>query len=173
MNVTNDLLDDVASEVSEYLTHYIDGATTVTITPSMVEQVLDNDDPALLRADFGSSTSWVVSLIREVASRAADPITEAVDVLFRNRHHLAPDALRSLQSIYLCASAARYGEPHEAGWLEDAEFYAAHDVAGCEEDDQPGQLDDDSPLAPIADPPGDTPWPEARRILAERIKQQS
>ena len=62
----------------------------------------------------------------------ADPITEALDILFYARHHLEPDTLRSLQNIYLCASAARYGEPHEAGWVEDAEFYATHDVAECE-----------------------------------------
>lgn len=67
----------------------------------------------------------------------ADPITEAVDTLFRNRHHLAPDALRSLQCIYVCASEAaaarsgRPGQPYETGWLDDPVVYATHDVAEC------------------------------------------
>ena len=67
-SITNDLLDDVAAEVGEYLTHYIDGQATIEVTPSMVEQVLDNDEPALLRETFGGSATWVASLIRKVAA---------------------------------------------------------------------------------------------------------
>lgn len=77
----------------------------------------------------------------EVIRRA---VADAIEVLFRTRHHLTPDVLRSLQSIYLCASAARYGEPHETGWTEDAEFYAAHDVSECEQEN--------------AERPDDDPW---------------
>src|SRR5262245_46228897 len=49
-------------------------------------------------------------------------VDEAVEVLFHWRHTLTPDLLRSLQNIYLCASAARYGAPHETDWVEDPEF---------------------------------------------------
>jgi hypothetical protein len=61
---------------------------------------------------------------------------EAVDVLFRERHRLAPDILRSLQDIWNCASAARYGEPCE-DWAYGTEFYAGHDTADCEDDGAP------------------------------------
>ena len=60
-------------------------------------------------------------------------VQEAVEVLFAERHHLGPDVLRSLQGIWDCASAARYGEPYER-WGYDPEFYAAHDTAECEDD---------------------------------------
>ncbi len=34
-SITNDLLDEVASEVGEWLTHYIDGAAIIEITPPL------------------------------------------------------------------------------------------------------------------------------------------
>jgi len=60
-------------------------------------------------------------------------VAQAIEVLFRHRHHLDPSALRSLRDIWDCASAARYGEPYET-WDPDPEFYATHDTATCEED---------------------------------------
>jgi hypothetical protein len=65
-------------------------------------------------------------------------VTEAVEVLFRNRHHLTPDVLRSLQDIYLCASAARYGQAYESQWVDAPVFYSEHDVADCEAGDAEG-----------------------------------
>jgi hypothetical protein len=66
--VTNELLDDVAGLVSQYLTHYIDGQATITVTPSMVEAVLVDHDLDQLRAVFDDSANWVASLIRKVAA---------------------------------------------------------------------------------------------------------
>lgn len=66
--------------------------------------------------------------------------SDAVAVLFAARHTLAPDILRSLQDIWACASAARYGEPYESWWLEDLDAYRDHDVAACEaENGQPAR----------------------------------
>lgn len=64
-----------------------------------------------------------------------DPVREAVNLLHRCRHELEPDVLRTLAEAWACASAARYGEPHEEFWTELAEdgFYAAHDVGECED----------------------------------------
>jgi len=63
---------------------------------------------------------------------AADDVAGAIDVLFRHRHELTPDALRSLQDIWACGSAARYGQPYETWFTDDLEFYANHDTATCE-----------------------------------------
>lgn len=63
---------------------------------------------------------------------------EAIEVLSRERHRLAPDIIRSLQDIWACASAARYGEPYETWFTDDPEFYATHDIAECEDDTPPG-----------------------------------
>jgi len=60
-------------------------------------------------------------------------VYEAVEVLFLHRHSLPADVLRSMQSIYLCASAAQYGEPYERGWLDEEEI-ASHDLSECETD---------------------------------------
>lgn len=63
-------------------------------------------------------------------------IYDAVEVLYAHRHTLPNDALRSLQGIYLCASAARFGELYEP--IDEEEFratYLDHDVAGCEAED--------------------------------------
>lgn len=65
---------------------------------------------------------------------AGDDIRAAVDVLFAHRHSLPGDVLRSLQSVYVCASAAKYGRPYEEGWLDPEEF-ASHDVSECESGD--------------------------------------
>jgi hypothetical protein len=66
---------------------------------------------------------------------------QAIEVLFRERHRLAPNIIRSLQDIWACASAALYGEPYETWFLDDPEFYAAHDIAECEDDDSPALTD--------------------------------
>ncbi|MCA1704281.1 MAG: hypothetical protein LC808_13875, partial [Actinobacteria bacterium] len=60
-----------------------------------------------------------------------DPYT-AVDCLFRHRHQLANDTLRTLQGVWSCASAARFGEPYED--FIRAESIAAHNTAECEDD---------------------------------------
>src|SRR5260370_5046428 len=65
---TNDLLDDVAAQVGAYLTHYIDGATTVEVTPNMVEGVRVLRDLTELRETFGRSAEWVASLMRKAAA---------------------------------------------------------------------------------------------------------
>lgn len=67
---------------------------------------------------------------------APDPIYEAANLLFRHRHNLAPDVLRTLACVWQCASAARYGEPHEEFWADQDDFYAGHDVDECEADNQ-------------------------------------
>ncbi|MDW3849678.1 hypothetical protein NMK34_23980 [Micromonospora sp. BRA006-A] len=70
-------------------------------------------------------------------------VHDAVEVLYAHRHTLPADILRSLQSIYLCASAANYGQPYEQGWLDEGEYlqdYGDHTVAGCEAED--GQVRD-------------------------------
>jgi hypothetical protein len=64
-------------------------------------------------------------------------VHDAVEVLFAQRHDLPPDVLRSLADIWVCASAARYGEPHEPFW-EDAEF-TGHDLAACEAESGPAR----------------------------------
>jgi hypothetical protein len=61
-------------------------------------------------------------------------VQEAIAVLFQQRHQLTPDVLRSLQDIWACGSAARYGEPYETWFFDDPEFYATHDTAACEQD---------------------------------------
>ena len=64
----------------------------------------------------------------------ADPVREAVAVLSAARHELPSDVLRSLQGIWMCASAARFGEPYEAWptWEEMAAEIREHDTAACE-----------------------------------------
>jgi hypothetical protein len=57
----------IAKQVSEYLTHYIDGQATVTLGPAAVEAVLDRGDLTSL-ASFGDSARWVARLIRETAA---------------------------------------------------------------------------------------------------------
>ncbi len=95
-------------------------------------------------------TTWRINAIGDEHEQAAqsiaatladpdpDPLYSAIEVLFRNRHELPPDALRSLGSIWMCASAARYGGHYEPFWEDSAEFYAEHDVLKCEEESGPG-----------------------------------
>lgn len=66
-------------------------------------------------------------------------VYEAVEVLFAYRHHLPNDVLRSLQGIYLCASAARFGEFYETWWVEDASLIRDHNTADCEAENDPEQ----------------------------------
>ena len=80
-------------------------------------------------------TGWLdahsEAITQSVVATHSTSIVEAVDVLFQHRHNLTPDVLRSLQDIYVCACAARYGEDYESGWLDEADF-ANHDVSECE-----------------------------------------
>jgi hypothetical protein len=64
-------------------------------------------------------------------------VQQAIEVLSEHRHRLTPDALRSLQDIWACASAALYGEPYETWFTDDPEFYATHDTAECEQPCEP------------------------------------
>lgn len=59
----------------------------------------------------------------------------AAAILYRHRCELSPDILRTIKDAWVCASAARYGEPYETGWAEDPDAYREHDVAECEADD--------------------------------------
>lgn len=65
-------------------------------------------------------------------------VREAADVLFRERHRIDADIIRTLADIWACASAAAYGEPHETWFTDDPAFYAAHDTAACEADNLAG-----------------------------------
>lgn len=67
-----------------------------------------------------------------------DDVVEAANVLFTNRHSLPPDVLRTLACVWQCASAARYGEPHEEFWADQDDFYASHDDDACEDENQAG-----------------------------------
>jgi hypothetical protein len=58
----------------------------------------------------------------------------ATEVLFRRRHSLPSDIIRSLQDIWVCASAARFGKPYE-DFIPEPEFFTDHNVAECEADD--------------------------------------
>lgn len=57
-------------------------------------------------------------------------IYAATEILSRHRHILPSDVLRTLQGIYCCASAARFGELYETWWIE--RDLSTHDVARCE-----------------------------------------
>ena len=73
--------------------------------------------------------------------------SDAVAVFFAGRHSLAPDILRSLQDMWVCASAARYGKPYETWQLGDPDAYRTHDVAACDaENDQPARPWDEEGL---------------------------
>jgi hypothetical protein len=65
-----------------------------------------------------------------------DPVYQAVALLSRCRHQLPPDVLRSLASIWVCGSAARFQAPHEEFW-SDRELFTEHDVHTCERGDVP------------------------------------
>jgi hypothetical protein len=60
-----------------------------------------------------------------------DPVYAAVDLLFKCRHQLPPDVLRSLGSIWGCGLVARYGFPNEELCI-DTEELEQHDIAECE-----------------------------------------
>lgn len=60
-------------------------------------------------------------------------VYEAMDVLHSARHRLSSDVLRSLHGIWICASAARFGEPYEHWtWEENTTLCREHDTAECE-----------------------------------------
>jgi hypothetical protein len=57
----------------------------------------------------------------------------ATAVLFHHRHELPNDVLRSLADIWMCASAARFGQPFETWWWDDKDpVYRTHHTAECE-----------------------------------------
>lgn len=72
-----------------------------------------------------------------IGPQTEDAVIEAVNLLFRARHHLTPDVLRSLASVWECGCAARYGAPHERFWELDPSFYTDHDVVECETENRP------------------------------------
>lgn len=96
--------------------------------------------------DFPEQVAAIVAAVHaDAAEREMDPY-RAVEVLFRCRHQLPPDILRSLAGIWCCASAAKYGEPYEPFWEDFAEAYGGHLTPECEdENDHP----DRSPWAMI------------------------
>jgi NTP pyrophosphatase (non-canonical NTP hydrolase) len=67
-------------------------------------------------------------------------LRQAVNILHRYRHQLSPDILRTIQDVWVCACAARCGEPYETGWADDPDVYREHDVSECEADDTPAAL---------------------------------
>lgn len=71
-------------------------------------------------------------------------VYDAVEMLTRHRHRLPSDILRSLESIWTCASAARFGEPYEKFWLHDnfQSRFQGHDVEKCEHQDVCARCDD-------------------------------
>lgn len=75
-----------------------------------------------------------------MSGHPGDP-QQAAAVLYRHRHRLTPNILRTIQDVWVCASAARYGEPYETWWVEDLGRYLDHDVAKCEADDSDIDLD--------------------------------
>jgi rubrerythrin len=91
-------------------------------------------------------------------------IVDAANLLYRHRHTLPNDVLRSIQSIYDCASAARFGERYEAP--ADDDFYREHDTAECEAGDNLGDIPADDAhacencgfLTPKSDTPSVCPW---------------
>ncbi|WP_226366933.1 hypothetical protein [Pseudonocardia sp. ICBG162] len=58
-------------------------------------------------------------------------IYDAVARLFERRHRLAYGELRLVEQIWCCASAARYGAPHERFWDDLDEQLADHDLTEC------------------------------------------
>lgn len=67
-------------------------------------------------------------------------VRQAAAILCLHRHRLSPGILRTIQDARVCASAARYGEPHETGWAEDPDVYREHDLHECEADDEAASL---------------------------------
>lgn len=63
-----------------------------------------------------------------------DLVYGAVAVLYKARHDLPNDILRSLADIWVCGSAARFGEPYERFWETNVEEFSTHDTARCEVD---------------------------------------
>ena len=93
---------------------------------------ISHDEYAVVTGDGGLELwrGWLTGDPAEAPpAEAAHPsgaVVAAVDLLFRYRHELDPSMLRSLQNIWHCASAARYGRPYE-DWDYGPEFYATHD----------------------------------------------
>jgi hypothetical protein len=102
---------------------------------------ISHDEYAIVTEDDGRELwrGWLTGDPDAAPPAGAAPevtLTDAIDVLFRHRHELTPDALRSLQDIWACGSAARYGQPYETWFTDDPEFYASHDTAACEAEDE-------------------------------------
>lgn len=69
-------------------------------------------------------------------------LRQAAAVLYLHRHRLSPGILRTIQNVWVCASAARYGGPLGTGWAEDPDACSEHDVSECEADDGAADLAD-------------------------------
>lgn len=81
---------------------------------------------------FGGELSAVVPEPEILEVHVGDHV-DAANLLHACRHQLPNDVLRSLQSIWFCASAARFGQPYEPFWEDqDAAAYAEHNTAECE-----------------------------------------
>lgn len=59
------------------------------------------------------------------------PVYAATELLFERRHSLSANELRLVERIWCCASAARYGAPHEQFWDDLDEHLAEHNLAEC------------------------------------------
>lgn len=80
---------------------------------------------------IGDAIAQAEQAARGLAER--NVVYAACAVLFRCRHELPSDILRSLADIWICASAARFGAPFETWWWDDQdEVYRDHDTAECE-----------------------------------------
>ncbi len=84
----------------------------------------------------------VLTPIADAVAVGRRPEVAAVNLLFARRHRLAPDVLRSLADIWVCASAARYGAPAEEFW-SDPELFTGHDLAECAAENHTGDHGDE------------------------------
>src|SRR5581483_7664097 len=126
-----------------------DTAAALAVTAENLADAIDDDRPgwlalaetardlltALVAAKLDAATDFGAVLADIYAADdpgvivpAAPPGPyQAVSILHQHRHHLTPDILRTIQDIWVCASAARYGAPYETGWAEDPDAYRDHD----------------------------------------------
>ena len=87
--------------------------------------------------ETGDQIDLLRALVRDCVAHAVDPpvaddVYAAIEVLFRHRHTLPNDVLRTLQCIWTCCSAARFGEPYERFWIDSDDRYRSHNTAECE-----------------------------------------
>jgi NTP pyrophosphatase (non-canonical NTP hydrolase) len=131
-----------------------EAAAELSATAADLAAAIDTADPAadILTAsarDLVDTITAALGAIPPEVLRDPDPY-QAVSALYRYRHHLTPDLLRSLAYIWVCGSAARYGEPYETWQFEDLDLYRTHDTAQCHADDDTGPCPPPLNLAGIA-----------------------